>query len=419
MTFPRIHVALLLLLPFAAIAQAQPQPAAQPDSGIHFEHNLSWSAVRAKAKAENKYLFVDCFTTWCGPCRFMTTQIFPQAAAGDYFNDKFVSVAVQLDTSAKDVPDVKRWYADAHNIAKDYHVNAYPTYLIFAPDGHIVHRMLGSTRTVADFLKNTAEGFDTTKQYYTQLAEYDHGRRDTAFLRKLSRQSIDLYDQQRSPAIVHDYLKTQKDFYNRGTLDLLAETTTKSTDPYFAVFADHAAEVDNILGAGAANKFVRNVYLREGTGQAAGDKSEPNWAAIQAKIAAKLPAQADELTTRIKVNYYRRTKDWTHFETAIVAYMKQYGAQMSNAELNSLAWGVFQGCPDMTCVADILDWSVQLKQSNEPGFMDTYANILYKLGRRDDAITLEQKAITLAAPGEKADLQATLDKMQKNEKTWN
>ena len=418
MTFPRIHLAVLLLLPFAATAQ-QPAPQPQPDSGIHFEHNTSWSAVRAKARSENKYLFVDCYTTWCGPCRFMTTQIFPQAEAGNYYNDKFVSVAVQLDTTAKDAPEVKSWYADAHEIVKEYHVNAYPTYLIFAPDGHVVHRMLGSTRTVADFLKETADAFDTTKQYYTILAQYDRGRRDSAFLRKLSWFCIGLYDRQRAPAVVHAYLKTQPNLYNRGTLELIKETTTKSTDSYFSIFTSHAAKVDEVLGAGTASKFVREVYLHEGTGLAPGDTRKPNWVAIHARIAAKLPAQADELTTRIKVNYYRNKKDWPHFETAMVAYMKQYGAQMTLPDLNSLAWAVFEGCPDMSCVSEVLDWSRGLKDSGDPAFLDTYANILYKLGHRDDAIALEQKAIELSPQAGKADLQTTLDKMQKNERTWN
>jgi hypothetical protein len=60
---------LLLLVPFLAKtpAQAQDQPQAAPQSqdpkGIHFEHNLSWAAIQAKAKAGNKYIFMDCFTT--------------------------------------------------------------------------------------------------------------------------------------------------------------------------------------------------------------------------------------------------------------------------------------------------------------------------------------------------------------------
>lgn len=415
-TFPRISLALLLLLPFTAPAQ-QATASQEPAQGIHFEHNLSWSAIRAKAAKENKYIFVDCFTTWCGPCRFMATQIFPQKETGDYYNDKFISVTVQLDTTAKDAPEIKAWYADGHALAKKYHVNAYPTYLIFAPDGHIVHRMLGSTPNAAQFITETAEALDTTKQYYTLVDQYDHGRRDSLFLRRLAWECIRFYEPEKAEAVVRDYLKTQGDPYKKSTLSMLMQTTTKSTDPYFAIFTDHPDKVDQLLGPGSANKFIRNVYLTEGAGP--NTNREPSWPSIHARIAAHLPDQADELTTRIKVNYYRRKKDWPHFETAIVAYIKDYGAAMSDADLNNIAWDVFTGCPDMSCVSEVLDWSKRLKDSGDPAFLDTYANILYKLGHKDDAIALEQKALTLADDAEKAGYQTTIDKMQKNEKTWN
>ena len=64
------------------------------DKGIQFEHNLSWTQIKAKANSEQKYIFVDCYATWCGPCKFMRAIIFPQQAMGDFFNDRFVSVPV-------------------------------------------------------------------------------------------------------------------------------------------------------------------------------------------------------------------------------------------------------------------------------------------------------------------------------------
>ena len=400
---------LLLLLPFATLAQ----------SGIHFEQGLSWTAIQAKAKSENKYIFMDCFTTWCGPCHFMTTQIFPQKESGDYFNDKFISLAVQLDTTAKDNAEVKAWYADGHAIAEQYNVRAYPTYLIFAPSGHIVHRLVGSRETPAAFISEIEPSFDTTKQYYTQLAQYQKGRRDTAFLRKLTWANIDAYDGQNSSAIAHDYLQTQTDLYNKSTIVLVMRTTTKSTDPYFSIFTDHPDQVDKAFGAPVANNFVRATFLNEGAGLAAGAKGVPDWSSIHSKIAAHLPDQADELTARVKLNYYRRKKDWTSFEPLMVTYMKNYSAQMDDNDLNTITWAVFSTCPDMSCVSEVLDWSKRLKETNNPAFLDTYANVLYKLGHKDDAITLEQRAIDLSAPGDKGDLQTTLEKMQKNEKTWN
>jgi len=75
----------------------------------------------------------------------------------------------------------------------------------------------------------------------------------------------------------------------------------------------------------------------------------------------------------------------------------------------------------MTCVADALEWSKRsFADKPVPAFMDTYANILYKMGKKDDALTWEQKAVDNSATNdEKAGYQATIDKMKKGEKTWN
>ena len=54
------------------------------EKGIHFEHALSWTEVQAKAKAEHKYIFMDCFTTWCGPCKYMSANIFPMENVGEF-----------------------------------------------------------------------------------------------------------------------------------------------------------------------------------------------------------------------------------------------------------------------------------------------------------------------------------------------
>src|SRR5260221_4585806 len=78
--------------------------------GIHFEQGLTWNEIRAKANAENKFIFMDCYTTWCGPCKFMDVQIFPQEEVGRYFNSHFISVRVQMDRTDKDKDSIRRWY---------------------------------------------------------------------------------------------------------------------------------------------------------------------------------------------------------------------------------------------------------------------------------------------------------------------
>lgn len=35
----------------------------------------TWEEVKEKAAKENKPIFVDAYTTWCGPCKWMAKNI--------------------------------------------------------------------------------------------------------------------------------------------------------------------------------------------------------------------------------------------------------------------------------------------------------------------------------------------------------
>ena len=394
---------------------------AQEGKGIHFEDGVSWSAIQAKAKAENKYIFMDCYTSWCGPCKYMATQVFPQEASGKYFNDKFISVSVQLDTSKADNAAVKSWYADAHALAEQYHVRAYPTFLIFAPDGHPVHRLVGSSETAEVFNGRVAESFDPNKQYYTLLEQYEKGKKDSAFLHKLANATWGAYDKQNGYAVSAAYLATQQDLYTKANLEFINSYLATSTDPGFDVLVKDPKRVDKVLGEGKAgqkivqvviNSEMRPVFYKAGAGA-------PDWAALQKELDHKYPQQSEEIIAQSKVMYCQQKNDWPGFQQAIIAYMDKYGAHSSPEALNDYAWTVFQHCPDMTCVSEALEWSKRsFKDQPNPAFMDTYANILYKMGKKDDAIAWEEKAVSMVSEGEKSTYQQTLDKMKKGEKTW-
>jgi thioredoxin-related protein len=406
-------VASLLLL-LSLFGQAQ-------DKGVHFEHELSWTAIQAKARAENKYIFMDCFTTWCGPCKYMSSTVFPQEECGNFFNDKFVCVKVQLDTSANDNEKVKSWYQDGHDLMQLYHVNAFPTFLVFAPDGHVVHRLVGGDRDAKDFIVRAKDALDPDKQYYTLLNKYKAGQKDSAFLRRLAEQSVQAYDVENAKMVAKAYFATQKNVYTQPCLELMDKLTTSTKDEGFAVFLHHSAEVDKVLGKGKAEKKVNDLLTREYVYPKIfkKDAPAPDWNALQTTLAAQYPAQAPEIIEKSKVIYFQQKGDWEHFQTAVVSYMKKYGDGASPEELNEYAWTVFQKCPDMNCVTEALEWSKRsFKDNQSPGFMDTYANILYKMGKKDDAIAMEEKAISLADEATKTSLQPTLDKMKKGEKTW-
>ncbi|MGN6509250.1 MAG: thioredoxin fold domain-containing protein [Chitinophaga sp.] len=397
---------MLLMLPAFSFAQ-----------GVDFEKGLSWEQVMAKAKAENKYVFVDCFTTWCGPCKYMTEQVFPKAEMGKFFNEKFISVKVQMDKTAGDNEHVKNWYADAAMIAKEYSINAYPTFLYFSPDGKIVHRVVGGGEA-AEFIAKSEKAFNPATQYYTQLAKYKEGKSKPEDLRVMAMNAMDVYDKANASKIAAEYLATQKDLTTPENIRFLDKFTSSSKDAGFAIFLKNGKKVDAVLGKGkAAAKVKAIVAAEEIYSKVMRPGVTADWTAIEKSVKEKYPQYADEVVTLGKVRYSMMTKDWGTFQVNVVAYMKKYGADMDPQMLNQFAWTVFENCPDMNCVTEALEWSKRsLEKGDEPMFMDTYANILYKLGKKEEAIAVQEKAVKLS--DNNAELMATLEKMKKGEKTW-
>ena len=390
------------------------------DKGIRFEHGLSLQQVLAKAKAENKYIFMDCFTTWCGPCRYMTTSIFPLQNVGDSVNAHFISVAVQLDTTARDNDEVKSWYQSAHDIAQQYHVQVYPTYLVFNSNGKILHRFVGASDALS-FLNKVAKALNPETQFYVLLDKYKAGKKDTAFLRSFALSAADAYDMQAASIVANEYIAAQTNLFTKDNLEFISRFTQSSKDKGFDIMLNHGDKVNAIVGEGSAEKLVRDIIFKEEIYPVifTTAPSQKTWDSLQKAVAKKYPSRVKEVLMYSKVVFYQGSGDWENFAPAIVAYMKLYGDKESDNQLNQFAWTVFQNCSDMTCVAEALEWSKRsFARQQNPAYLDTYANILYKMGRKEEAIQWEEKAMNLAT-GDKKSFEQTLEKMKKGEKTWN
>ena len=75
------------------------------EDGIRFEEKATWQQILDKAKKENKFILVDCYTTWCGPCKKGLNNM---AELYDEWKEKynFQIIAVSTD-DARSVAKVK------------------------------------------------------------------------------------------------------------------------------------------------------------------------------------------------------------------------------------------------------------------------------------------------------------------------
>lgn len=82
----------------------------------------------AAAKATNRLVLVDFYTGWCHWCKVLREQVFPKdefKAMSKYF------VFCEIDAEAEP------------NLAAKYMVSAYPTSVMVASDGTLVHQLVG------------------------------------------------------------------------------------------------------------------------------------------------------------------------------------------------------------------------------------------------------------------------------------
>lgn len=129
------RLSLILLVVSAFVFPVRGQESAAPE-GIRFEHG-TWDEALAKAKSENKLLFVDVWATWCGPCKRLANEVFPQKEVGDFFNSHFVSYKLQIDIEDKATRERYQQLANSYNAA------ALPTLLWVNGDGKLEHFSVG------------------------------------------------------------------------------------------------------------------------------------------------------------------------------------------------------------------------------------------------------------------------------------
>ncbi len=83
------------------------------------------------AKQENKLLFIDFYTIWCGPCKKLDKYIFQNDSIRKIMAKDFILLKYDAEKDS------------IFNISKRYHLNSYPTAIILNSEGFVLNRKYG------------------------------------------------------------------------------------------------------------------------------------------------------------------------------------------------------------------------------------------------------------------------------------
>ena len=119
------------------------------------------------AKSENKLVFIDFYTTWCGPCKMMMKNVFPTKEAGDYFNTNFVCLKLDAEAEGKD-------------LAKKLGVNTYPTFFVLDANGAVLFKKVGGDADALSFIAAIKQGVNAELSPERMAERYASGERSAA-----------------------------------------------------------------------------------------------------------------------------------------------------------------------------------------------------------------------------------------------
>ncbi len=407
------HIVLLIIsLPFFVNAQNKA-------TNIFFKPSLTWEQVKIKAQAENKYIFVDCYATWCKPCKEMDKEVYINDSVEKYMSDNFVSIKVQMDSTKNDNESVKKVYSIARQFEKKYKIKALPTFLFFSPEGRIVHKDEGR-KTVNQFIALVSEVKNPENQLYSLIDNWKQGKVQYSALpelvKKLKRYAEDSFALEVGRDYLHHYLEklSESDYLKKENLFFIKQNRgiLNSKDRIFEFFYKFSSKVDSAIAEkGFSTSMINSIIYTEQVlphiKNAIEKNSQPDWKKITANISGKYTKTHAYINVlKGKTYWFKYKNDWENYTKCLTRTMKNENlSDFSTQEigtvlyLNSVAFDVFIYSNSKSELNEALRWSNYAVSLNKKAFtLDTKANLLYKLGKRREALNLYRDVIKLS-PG--------------------
>ncbi len=267
------------------------------------------------------------------------------------------------------------------------------------------------------FSANVAEA--TTPTYEERLADYKSGKRDARFLRNLAIMADEKKDTANANAVANNYIKIMGSIFEEQNLRFIIHFTRKTSDAGFEAIINNLSKIDSIMGKDEAEyrvmKLIEADYITPNLA-----KRKVDWDSLESTIRTRFGDLGRETVWQVQVLNAANQNDWASFGRVAKKWFETYGNKrkwMNAQMINSFAWAAFENTSSETALLAALSMtSAGIQLENIPNLLDTHANLLFKLGKRDEAIEWSAKAVA-AAPDDE-EIKNNYEKIKAGVKTW-
>ena len=415
---------LLVLLTSATLSRAQ---------GIVFETG-TWADAVKKARKQKKLLFLHFDSPACGGCADVASTAFNSPLTREKFGQNFISYRIDGSTGiGKELVDL-------------YEVECVPSSIYLDADENPVARFCGSTSYDRAYLEKAEEALTNHRErpMKSLIDAYAKGDRSSALMRQymVRRREMGLTtndllneyvrtlpaDSLKSPAVLR-FIFEQGPVVGSKADSVFRLNYARTDSLYKAVGWNKAVELNNLIVNNSLKKAVKekNIMLvnrtatfrrRTYTTDYIGGMAGSQWVYMRYYRGIKdtlqylrqasnyydmhfMSAKVDSIQNLDNLDNQRRmrgnmppTTGQRTLPGGGVAYTPFPNTQRFVNALNTGAWDFYQMTRDTTYLKKALTWSKRsLEFREEPSLMDTYAHLLYRVGRKEEALEWQEKAV--------------------------
>ena len=359
----------------------------------------SWEELNAAAAAQNKYIMVDAYTDWCGPCKQMDKMMFhDNAEVAAVMNENFISYKIDCERDFGLV------------FSRKFKVAGYPTLLFFNSNGQLIDRQMGFEHVTASFVADLravlALDPNDTYQYDAKMLDMPWPDFYVQAFRDANNENWK-YPKDADP---NAFLAAQEDLTSEMAWAVMSRFNNID-EKYLNYFKENYKTYKRKYKKETENKIQSHLFNEVAV--AASTSDEQRFKAALAEVPVYLPEDAEELAGWMMSYYYMQTKDWSNYASLMQKDIDAGDREISLNEINNTAWRIYLECEDQQIIKQAISWfNPYLNDMDDFNSMDTYASLLFKAGELEQS---EKWAIKAIAVGEASgsDVSVTKDLLER------
>ncbi|MEL6989564.1 MAG: thioredoxin family protein, partial [Bacteroidota bacterium] len=335
--------------------------------GIEFFKG-SWEEALAEAKASEKLIFVDAYTTWCGPCKRMARDVFPKEEVGEFYNENFINMKLDMEKAG-----------DGRNVRRDYGVASFPTLLYIDGDGKLIHKDVGAKQPGA-FIgvgRKALKKVDYSAKYKTA---YESGDRSYDLMYNY----VKALNRSRKPSlkVANEYLRTQKNLSTPENLKFIHEAAVETDSRVFEMMIKNKSAIIKLVGEEAFNNKISQAS-KNTVKKAIEYKSIDLLKDAQKTIKKYNKEESKAFLIKSDMQYYSGIGDADNYLKSAKKYISSVGD--NSKELDKMAMQILSKYNEHNALMQYAESLSQKVTTLDPSILSffNYSKVLYKNGNKE------------------------------------